>query len=78
MTQTYLNGQATTVPGASRAASAARAASFKRGNRPSEALLYISGKATYRDQRVNGIRFDIAQRNAQRDCWGNGIIGVGT
>jgi hypothetical protein len=34
MTQTYLNGQATTVPGASRAASAARAASFKRANRP--------------------------------------------
>jgi hypothetical protein len=30
MTQTYLNGQPTTAPGASRVASAARAASFKR------------------------------------------------
>jgi hypothetical protein len=50
MTQTYLNGQATTVPGASRAASAARAASFKRRNRKLEVLVRdLSDCATNQD-----------------------------
>jgi hypothetical protein len=44
VTQIYLNQQATTAPGASRVASAARAASFKRA--------YVNGMECFRDGRL--------------------------
>jgi len=48
MTQTYPNQQATTAPNVSRVASAARAASFKRGYRRSEVLgLNLMSGTTY-------------------------------